>query len=269
MNSNKIFTLLAVSIFFSYFFECALPTDPSKNPKLARIMNENITSLSSIVPMGTVFKCTFLVFLPALVDSYVVKKNTKSGSSIVASGDSVGDTVLFTMDFLQPDDYLVNIILYKSTYTDTLQKQIRVFSTVPLSSFSKTIVNMHVRENTSFPFTLSDPDSNLMTYSIHRNGIITDTVDVKVANRASLNGTILPDSGRKLQKNNFYIIEAVDVDSQFSKSAICTVTVADTTSPKITPVFSATDSKLTISSLPCTLAVVISDDWCIDSVKFA
>jgi hypothetical protein len=34
-------------------------------------------------------------------------------------------------------------------------------------------------------------------------------------------------------------------------------------------VFSATDSKLTISSLPCTLAVVISDDWCIDSVKFA
>jgi hypothetical protein len=267
MKGNKVLILLAMSIFFLYFCVCTLPTDPAKNPKYARIMNENITSLSSVLPMGTVFKCTLVVFLPALVDSYVVKKNTNSGTSIVASGDSVGDTVLFTIDFLQPDDYLVSIYLYKANYTDTLQKQFKVFSTVPLSLFSTNKVTMYVRENTSFPFTLSDPDSNLMTYFISRNGIVNDTVDVKVANRASLNGTILPDSGTKLQKNNIYVIKAVDVDSQFSKSAICTVTVMDTTHPTIKPLFLAPDSKLTISSLPCTLGVVISDDWCIDSVK--
>jgi hypothetical protein len=267
MNLRNGFLYFVISIALVFLGMCTLPLDPAKNPKYSGIIDENVSNLPSVAPMGTVYNCTLSIRYPSLIDSFTIQKRTNDMTFVIASGDSVGDTLLFTIDFLQPDDYTLIVILYKTEYTDTLQKRMSVFSTVPASQFSSTRYTMHSGENISFPFTLSDPDSNLLEYYIHRNGIITDTIDVKVANRAALEGTIVSDSGVKLQKVNIYSVEAMDVDSQFSKSAICTVTVADTVFPKVSMVQSLIDSKLTVATLPCTVGVIISDNWYIDSVK--
>ncbi|HEX2956394.1 MAG TPA: hypothetical protein VHO70_06175 [Chitinispirillaceae bacterium] len=263
---NSVYSSVVVLV-LSLFTICTLPMDPAKNPKNAKIEKENVRQLPSAVPMGSVFKCTLVVALPELVDSFTISKSTGTVSTVIASGDSLSDTICFTLELLQPDDYLISIILYKAAYLDTLEKKISVFSTIPLSSISTSSLTMHIGENVTIPFTLKDPDSNLMRYTINRNDLLTDTFDVKVADRAGLSGVIVPDSGVKLKRLNSYVVEAIDVDSQYSKAALCTLMVIDSVYPKITPVTILTDSKLTVLSLPCTLCVVITDDWCIDSVK--
>lgn len=267
MNSKNWTTLLVVSVVVSFFCICTLPMDPAKNPANAKIEKENVSTLPSVVPMGSVYKCTLLVTLPQLIDSFTVTESSSNVKKVLISGDSVGDTIIFTLELLQPDSYQISIILYKSQYQDTLKKQITVFSTVPLSSFPSSSFTMHVGEKFSIPFTLKDPDSNLMRYTINRNGVVTDSVDVKVADRAGLNGSIVPDSGVKLLKMNYYKVEAVDVHLQYSSAALCTLMVADTVAPKILSLTTMSNSKLLVPALPCTLGVVITDDWCIDSVK--
>jgi hypothetical protein len=251
----------------SIFYTCTLPTDPAKNPKYAKIEKENVSTLPSVVPMGSVYKCTLLVALPELIDSFTISKSTPNANVVLASGDSVGDTILFTLELLQPDSYQISIILYKSQYVDTLKKQITVFSTIPLSSFSASSFTMHFGEKFTIPFTLKDPDSNLMRYTISRNGIRTDSVDVKVADRAGLSGVIIPDSGLNLLKLNYYKVEAVDVNSQYSTAALCTLVVVDTVPPKILSFTTMSDSKLLVPALPCTIGVTIADNWSLDSVK--
>jgi hypothetical protein len=93
---------------------CNLPSDPFKNPEYAGIDDENVSSLPSRAPMGTFYNCTLTVYISPLVDSFTVKKNAGSLTTLVASGDSVGDTIFFTVEFLQPDDYTIEIVLYKA-----------------------------------------------------------------------------------------------------------------------------------------------------------
>jgi hypothetical protein len=267
MTKKYSISLLFVLFVLSLFYTCTLPTDPSKNPKYAKIEKENITALPSVVPMGSVYKCTLLVALPQLIDSFTVTKSASNVKNILASGDSTGDTIFFTLELLQPDSYQISIILYKSQYQDTLKKQFTVFSTIPLSSFSSSGYTMHFGEKFTIPYTLKDPDSNLLRYTISRNGIVTDSVDVRVADRAGLSGSITPDTGVKLLKLNYYKIEVVDANNQYGIAALCTLTVVDTVSPKILSLASMSDSKLLVSALPCTLGVVITDNWCLDSVK--
>lgn len=259
-----LFTLL---IFVSFLSLCTLPTDPAKNPKNAKIEKENVSNLPTEVPMGSVFKCTLVVALPHLIDSFTISKTTQSTSTLIAASDSVGDTIYFTIDLLHPDSCQFSIILYKSPYQDTLLKKFTVFSTIPLSSFSVSSATMYIGEKLTLPFTLKDPDSNLMRYTIRRNDFNADSIDVKVADRAGLSGVIIPDSGVKLLKVNYYTVEALDVDSQYSNVALCTLTVIDSVFPKIVPVTILTDSKLSVPSLPCTLGVAITDNWYIDSIK--
>lgn len=263
---NSVYVFM-VSIVISLISTCTLPMDPAKNPQYAKIEKENVSTLPSAVPMGSVFKCTLVVALPNLIDSFTISKTTPSANVIIASGDSVGETIHFTLELMQPDSYQVSIILYKSQYRDTLIKQITVFSTIPLSSFTASRVTMHVGEKITIPFVLKDPDSNLMRYTISRNDSKADSIDVKMADRAGLSGSITPDSGLNLLKVNYYKVEAVDVDFQYSKASLCTLTVVDSILPKVTPLTVLSDSKLSVPTLPCTLGVVITDDWNIDSVK--
>lgn len=263
--SSSIYLILSAILVFTGM--CNLPSDPFKNPEYAGIDDENISTLPSRAPMGTFYNCTLTVFISSLVDSFTVKKNTSTQTSLVASGDSVGDTIFFTVEFLQPDDYTIDIVLYKAHYRDTLQKKIAVYSTVPVSHFSKTTITMNYGQSTSLSFLLSDPDSNLLAYYLNHNGIRVDTVDVKVVNRAFLEGTIFTDSIRNLQRINYFSIEAFDVDSQYSRSALCTLAVVDTVFPIVSHTQPLIDSKVIAAALPCTAKVVITDDWGIDSVK--
>ncbi|MBN1602782.1 MAG: hypothetical protein JW915_14330 [Chitinispirillaceae bacterium] len=267
MNRKNSIMYLILSAILVFAGMCNLPSDPFKNPEYAGIDDENISTLPSRAPMGTFYNCTLTVYISALVDSFTVKKSTSTQTTLVASGDSVGDTLFFSVEFLQPDDYTIDIVLYKAHYRDTLQKKIAVYSTVPVSHFSKTKVTMNYGQNTSLDFVLSDPDSNLLAYYISHNGIRVDTVDVKVANRAFLEGTVFADSTRNLQRINYFSIEAFDVDSQYSRSALCTLVVVDTVFPIVLHAQPLIDSKIIAAVLPCTAKVIISDDWGIDSVK--
>lgn len=267
MNRTNSIMYLILSAILVFAGMCNLPSDPFKNPEYAGIDDENISTLPSRAPMGTFYNCTLTVYISELVDSFTVKKSNSTLTSLVAAGDSVGDTLFFTVEFLQPDDYTIDIVLYKAHYRDTLQKKIAVYSTVPVSHFSKTKIAMNYGQNDSLSFVLSDPDSNLLAYYISHNGIRVDTVDVKVANRAFLEGTVFADSTRNLQRINYFSIEAFDVDSQYSRSALCTLVVVDTVFPIVSHTQPLIDSKIIAAALPCTAKVIISDDWGIDSVK--
>ncbi len=267
MTIRNSISLLAVLFAISFLTICTPPTDPLKNPEYAKIEKENVRAIPSVVPMGSVFKCTLLVALPQLIDSFTIVKNSHGVSDVIASGDSLGDTIYFTLELLQPESCQISVTLYKGQSLDTLNKPITVFSTVPLSSFSVSNVSMHIGEKVTIPFVLKDPDSNLIKYTISCNGIVTDSDEVKAVNRAGLNSAITPDSGGKLLKVNYYSVEALDEDMQYSEVALCTLTVADSVVPVITPVTVLTDSKFPVSSLPCTLGVAITDNWYIDSVK--
>lgn len=259
-------TTIGLSLFLFYCSCSNSDSGVSTSSQDAEIINENFSKIPSMIPIGTIYPCTLTVTNHDLIDNYTVFKTSGEITTVITSATPSQDNIVFDLSFLQQGDYSITVILYKASFRDTLQKQIRVISTVPLSIFAQSSYHIHANNLLTIPYTLSDPDSNMVQYLIRCNGLPADTNNITAAQSIHLEGTLSIVAGADLQRINIYSIEVVDA-SKFTTVAICTVAVKDSVLPSIIPVRPLTNQTLSVTVLPCTTMFVVSDNWFVDSVK--
>jgi hypothetical protein len=263
---TRVSLLLLAGSIVIFFTQCNLPIDPDTNPEFAKISKENVSSIPDTIPAGARYACTLSVVRRHMIDSITVTLNRNKEVSKLVSGKPSSDTIVCNLDFLQPADYMVSIIVFKRGLIDTVIKNVVVYSTTPVVAFNLSSYMVPVGDSLKCPFVITDKDSNLLRYLVYNNGILIDSVNVLAAERHRKACDIKLVQHSSLQRVNKISITAIDEDNQFSIASKCTVTIVDTLKPVVHFLPPYNDTLFTITSLPCSLVCTIQDNWEVDSL---
>ena len=272
LNGGRSGVFITLIILCGLF--CELPENP-RNIDSAGVTYQTLTAIPDRVPMNSVYPCTVVVQYPEFIDSFAVEKSMNSGTAEKIAGSSVVDDTVLTFSVFLPEQasYTVTLLIYKKDRVDSITHAITVFSTIPLVTAAKTRIVTNIDGGAAVVlFDVSDPDSNLLGYSLMQGSVLIEQQEFSASKRAR--ATILKEfSASSLIAMRDTLIRfsviVTDLDSQISATAVCTLIVRDTTVPAIDPLPPHRDTVRTVVKLPDTIRAVVSDNWIIDSVKFA
>lgn len=267
---TRITAVATVLILFGIM--CELPQNP-RSVENATFTEENLTGLPGEIPQNLVYPCTVTVRFPEFIDSFSVFMSTDDGSSEKVAGAVVeNDTLLtFTIPFAKPGELAVSLYLYKGERADTLTHMAKVVSTAPAVSATVKKISTVPGDSAVLLFTASDPDSNLLEYFFGRGGEALDTSQFLAGERAaaSVEKVVSSQSLRQLSDTIvFYTFSVMDVDSQMSSTALCTLKIMDTVAPVIGLLPPIEDTGYTVAALPDTVFATVDDNWGLDSITY-
>ncbi len=265
--------LWGLSLLLMIFFFCELPEDP-RNINNAGIERQTLTALPDKVPMNSVYVCTLQIRYPEFIDSFSVVKSKVKGSDEKITGSVIGDDTVFIFSLFLPDpgEYVIKIYIHKKGMKDSVTHSVTVFSTIPVVTAVKTKVFAHIGDDTTaIKFDVSDPDSNLLGYSLMQGNTVIEQKEFSARERAKAAIVkVFPASSLIGLRDTFIRFSAVaaDLDSQKSAAALCTLFVRDSIPPFVRFLPPYDDTVYKVLKLPDTLRAVAADNWAIDSVKF-
>lgn len=241
---------------------------------LSVVSNETVSEIPDSIPIKSFFQCSVSVRYPDAIDSFaVVRSDVNADYSRKSYTGAVTDSLLvFDVSFPDSGSHTYSILFYCDTYVDSVTKTSFVFSTIPVVSASETNVSSYLDDSLMITFTAEDPDSNLLKYILSSDGGL--AVDKQFLAGEQTEATVereLPLSYILALQDTVDLISfsVMDEDSQYSSTVLCTLQVVDTIKPEITSdVATLIDSIYTVSALPDTLTMNVTDNWHVDSVKF-
>jgi hypothetical protein len=240
-------------------------------------VNRNITVYPSPVPqlswilplkdsliIRKEYTCSLAVTHPEQADSFFVRRIIGTTDTLLASGKASG-SLTFKVAIPTVGTFSLRVLITTlSAAKDSLTRNFTGYALVPVVIPDSSSRHIYLpADSFTFSFTVTDPDSNV------RFGYTwLDTATAATQSTPFMSLKPFHESFTRTVKKDALLAglhtpivckaNALDADSQFSQTAVCTLFVLDTTSPAIT-LLSPANVNDTIKNLPVVIKAVASD----------
>lgn len=241
---------------------------PSPSPQLSWILPQK----DSLI-IRKEYTSSMTVTHPEQADSFFAHHITETTDTIIARGKASG---AFTFKFIIPTvgNFSLRVVITTlSAAKDSLTRYFIGYALAPVVRPDSTSFHVYLpADSFTFSFTVTDPDSNV------RFGYTwLDTTSASMKSTAFLSLKPFHETLTRTVKGNVLLpglhapivcmANALDADSQFSQTAVCTLYVIDTTSPAVT-LLSPANVNDTIKTFPLIIKALASDLAGINSGTF-